>query len=310
MTKNKLDSRVAILMCTYNGASYLQEQLDSIRAQKYENWHLYVSDDGSQDATLDILNRFGLEANRIRIFQGPKNGFCQNFLSLICNDPIEADYYALSDQDDIWHGDKLARAVATLSNISREIPALYCSRTKLVDERNLEMGLSPLFRRTPGFRNALVQNIAGGNTMVFNHAARKLIRKAGLNINPVVHDWFLYMVISGCGGVVIYDPVPGLRYRQHAANLIGENSGIIAKFNRFGLMLSGRHRQWNTRNIEALSNLHEKLTPENRSIYDEFSHFRNASLWGRLVGLYRTGLYRQTFAGNITLWLTALFKRI
>jgi len=297
-------------MCTYNGASYLQEQLDSIRAQKYENWHLYVSDDGSQDATLGILNRFGLETNRICIFQGPENGFCQNFLSLTCNDSIEADYYALSDQDDIWHEDKLARAVAALSNISCEIPALYCSRTKLVDERNLEMGLSPLFRRTPGFHNALVQNIAGGNTMVFNHAARKLIRKAGLNIDPVVHDWFLYMVVSGCGGVVIYDPVPGLRYRQHSTNLIGGNSGIIAKFKCLSLMLSGRHRQWNTRNIEALSNLREKLTPKNRSIYDEFSHFRNASLWGRLIGLYRTGLYRQTLAGNVTLWLAALFKRL
>ena len=66
----------------------------------------------------------------------------------------------------------------------------------------------------------------------------------------------------------------------------------------FNLMLSGKHRRWNTRNIEALSNLREKLTPENCSIYDEFSRFRNASLWNRLAGLYRTGLYRQTLAGN------------
>ena len=73
-------------------------------------------------------------------------------------------------------------------------------------------------------------------------------------------------------------------------------------------MLSGMHQQRNTRNIGALSGLREKLTSENRSIYDEFSRFRNASLWNRLAGLYRTELYRQTFAGNITLWLVALFK--
>jgi len=149
--------------------------------------------------------------------------------------------------------------------------------------------------------------------MVFNHAAGKLMLEAETNVNLVVHDWFLYMVVSGCGGVVIYDRVPSLRYRQHAqhaANLIGENSGFVAKPKRFSSMLSGRHRQWNTRNIEALSNLREKLTPENRYIYDEFSHFRNASLWGRLIGLYRTGLYRQTFVGNITLKLAALFKRL
>lgn len=60
----------------------------------------------------------------------------------------------------------------------------------------------------------------------------------------------------------------------------------------------------------ALLNLREKLTPENRSIYDEFSRFRNASLWNRLAGLYHTGLYRQTLAGNVILWLAALFKRL
>ena len=310
MTKSKLDSRVAILMCTYNGASYLQEQLDSIRAQKYENWHLYVSDDGSQDSTLDILGNFKSRTGRLCIFQGPKSGFCQNFLSLICDNSIKADYYALSDQDDIWYEDKLLRAVTALSGISCETPALYCSRTKLVDERNNETGLSPLFKRTPGFRNSLVQNIGSGNTMVFNHAARRLMLEVGSGINPVVHDWFLYMVISGCGGVVIYDLGPSLRYRQHTANLIGANTGFIARFKRFGLMLFGMHRRWNTHNIEALSGLREKLTPGNRFIYDEFSRFRSASLWSRLIGLYRTRLYRQTLGGNITLWLAALFKRL
>lgn len=310
MVESSLDGHVAILMCTYNGASYLQEQLDSIQTQKYRNWHLYVSDDGSQDSTQDILRTFETKTGQLRIFQGPRNGFCQNFLSLICNSSIKADYYALSDQDDIWCEDKLLRAVTALSGISRETPALCGSRTKLVDEKNIETGLSPLYRHAPGFRNALVQNIAGGNTMVFNHAARKLILQAGSSINPVVHDWFLYVAVSGCGGVVIYDPVPSLRYRQHAANLIGGNSGCIAKLKRFGLMLSGMHQQWNMRNIEALSGLREKLTLENRHIYDEFSRFRDASLWSRLAGLYRTGLYRQTFAGNITLWLAALFKHL
>lgn len=301
---------VAILMCTYNGASYLQAQLDSIESQKYRNWHIYVSDDGSHDSTQSILQAFHAKTKRLCILQGPGRGGCQNFLSLICNRSIKADYYALSDQDDIWCEDKLLRAVAALSGISREIPALYCSRTKLIDEENKEIGLSPLFVRIPGFRNALVQNIAGGNTMVFNHATRRLMLQVSSSIDPVVHDWFLYMVVSGCGGSVIYDPVPSLRYRQHAANLIGAHLGVGPYFKRLNRMLFGVHRRWNTHNIEALSGLCEKLTPENRSIYDEFSRFRNASLWNRLTGLYRTGLYRQTFSGNITLWLAALFKRL
>lgn len=297
-------------MCTCNGAAYLQEQLDSIERQKYQDWYLYVSDDGSKDATQDILHAFKVKTNRLHVFHGPRNGFCQNFLSLICNGSIKADYYALSDQDDIWHEDKLLRAVKALSDIPCETPALYCSRTRLVNEKNIGIGLSPLFKRAPDFRNALVQNIGSGNTMVFNHATRRLMLEAGSSINPVVHDWFMYMAVSGCGGIVIYDPVPGLRYRQHAANLIGANTGLIAKIKRFGQMLAGEHQRWNTRNLEALSGLREQLTPENRRIYDEFCCFRDASLWKRLAGLYRAGLYRQTFRGTITLWLAALFKRL
>lgn len=297
-------------MCTYNGATYLQEQLDSIGTQEYQNWHLYVSDDGSEDATLDILHAFKAKTNRLHIFEGPKNGFCQNFLSLICNGSIKADYYALSDQDDIWYEDKLLRAVKALSDIPCEIPALYCSRTSVVDENNHEIGLSPLFRRPPDFRNALLQNIAGGNTIVFNLAVKELVLKVCSDIDPVVHDWYMYMVVTGCGGVVIYDPLPSLRYRQHATNLIGAKTRLIAKLEYFSRILFGVHRQWNMQNLQALSGLYEQLTPENRRIYDEFSRFRDASLWKRLVGLYRTRLYRQTFGGNVTLWLAALFKRL
>ena len=309
-TESRLCGQVAILMCTYNGASYLQEQLDSIYAQEYRNWYLYVSDDGSQDSTQDILHAFKIRIGQLHIFQGPRNGSCQNFLSLIRDSSIKADYYALSDQDDIWYEDKLARAVKALSGIPCGTPALYCSRTRLVDEKGTDIGLSPLFKRTPSFQNALVQNIGSGNTMLLNHAARQLMMRVDPNNNPVVHDWFLYMVVSGCGGIVIYDPIPSLGYRQHAANLIGANAGFIARLKRFGLMLFGTHRRWNTHNIEALSSLREKLTPGNRFIYDEFSCFRNASLWNRLAGLYRTGLYRQTFGGNVSLWLAALFKRL
>lgn len=65
--------------------------------------------------------------------------------------------------------------------------------------------------------------------MVFNHATRGLMLGAGYSINPVVHDWFLYRAVSGCDGVVIYDPIPSLRYRQHTANLIGANTGFIVR---------------------------------------------------------------------------------
>jgi len=86
----------------------------------------------------------------------PAEGFVANFLSLTCKASIEADYYAYSDQDDVWESDKLERAVRWLQTVPENIPALYCSRTRLVDAENNEIGLSPLFSKPPSFANALI----------------------------------------------------------------------------------------------------------------------------------------------------------
>ena len=190
--------KIAIFMSTYNGQAYLSGQLDSIGTQTYKNWELWVSDDGSIDNTLQILkdyqNRMG--DNRFFIYAGPRKGFSANFLSLVCKKNSDADYYAYSDQDDIWAPDKLQQAINWLNTISKEIPALYCARTKLVNKHGKAIGSSPLFKKNPGFLNALVQNVAGGNTMVFNRAALNLLRTAGDKINVVAYDWWTYLLVA------------------------------------------------------------------------------------------------------------------
>ena len=186
---------------------------------------------------------------KLTVHSGPAEGFAANFLSLICNADIQADYYAFADQDDVWEPNKLERAVMWLSTVPSNVPALYGTRTLLVDERNQVMGLSPLFPQPPCFANALVQNIAGGNTMVFNKAARKLLREAGESIDVVTHDWWVYLVVSGCGGQVFYDVVPSLRYRQHNHNAVGQDTNWRARLSRIHLLLRGRFKGWNDRNV-------------------------------------------------------------
>src|SRR5579863_2377502 len=90
---------VAILLCTYNGARFLPLQLKSYEAQDFADWRLYVSDDGSQDATPELLAEFQNKhgPSRVQIRRGPRRGFVANFLSLLCDPAIEADYYAPSD---------------------------------------------------------------------------------------------------------------------------------------------------------------------------------------------------------------------
>src|SRR5262249_4800134 len=124
---------VAILLCTKNGEAFLREQLESFEDQTYKNWFLVVSDDGSADNTPNILNSFAQGRPRNTMLrEGPRQGACANFLSLATDPSINAEYFAFSDQDDIWYKDKLERALNWLITIPVNVPALYCARTKIV----------------------------------------------------------------------------------------------------------------------------------------------------------------------------------
>lgn len=304
--------KVAILLCSYQGQNYLPEQLDSLAAQSHVNWKLWASDDGSKDGTHSILEAYRDKwaKDKMSICIGPAEGFAANFLSLTCSSSILADFYAYSDQDDIWEPDKLSRALSWLGRVPADVPALYCSRTRLVDANNNDIGMSPLFKKTPSFANALMQNIGGGNTMVFNNAARELLREAGKNKLVITHDWWAYIVVTGCGGKVFYDSVPTLRYRQHGGNLVGTNASWASRLKRIRMLFQGRFRCWNDSNIAALSTLQHKLTAENQEILLRFAKARNMSLIPRLINLKRSGIYRQTLFGNIGLIAAAIFGKI
>jgi glycosyltransferase involved in cell wall biosynthesis len=302
---------VAILMCTKDGAAFLGEQLDSIARQTHGNWGLIVSDDGSRDATLSILSRFAEgRAGKIAVRNGPQQGVCANFLSLAADPGIAADYFAFSDQDDIWYNDKLERALAWLGTVPDGVPAVYCGRTELVANDSRSIGLSPLFSRPIAFRNAIVQSLGGGNTMVFNAAAKRLLETTG-RLDVVLHDWWLYQLVSAVGGAIHYDAQPMLKYRQHPDNLIGSNRGWGARFVRLRMIFQGRFRDWNAKNIAALERIPVHLiTPENRAVLALFAKARTASLFKRLYYLKQSGIYRQTLLGNIGLIVATILNRI
>ena len=305
-------SSIAILLCTMHGATFLREQIDSIVKQKHKSWTIWASDDGSSDGTLSILNRYQrkLGPKKVSIQKGPSLGFVANFLSLTCRADIKAAYYAFSDQDDIWEEDKLARALERLQTIPKDVPALYCSRTRYVDALNKEIGFSRYHKRPPDFANALVQSISGGNTMVFNDAACQLLRLAGSQFNVPSHDWWVYMVVSGCGGQVIFDPVASVRYRQHDNNLVGGDANLIAMLARMKMVGRGRLKVWNDANLTALQSIRNLLTHKNQQLFDEFSKSRNKGIYSRLRGVIRSGVHRQTLFGNIGLLTASFFNKL
>ncbi len=304
---------VAILLGTYEGERFLPAQMNSFARQTHRRWKVWASDDGSKDGTRAILERYKehWSDERLSIIAGPRAGFVANFMKLTCNPEIAADHYAYADQDDLWEGDKLARAVTWLETVPHDVPALYMSRTRLIDEDDRELGFAPLFTtRPPSFANAMVQNIGGGNTMVLNSAARALLQTASTDVKVVSHDWWAYMLVTGAGGRAFYDPYPGVRYRQHRANVVGSNAGFLARLRRGGLVFAGRFKNWGAINMQALAQTHARLTPENRRIFDDFSAARTGSLPARLLALRRSGVHRQGFVDNIGLYVAALFNRL
>lgn len=303
--------RLAVLMATYNGARFLDAQLRSVIAQDWAAIDVVASDDCSTDNTQSLLASWQPIWNKgdFTVVSGPRRGFAGNFRKLLAEAKVDADYVAFCDQDDIWLSDKTKVAVAALEAHGSR-PALYCARTIITDVDDRDLSLSTLFRKTPDFANALVQSIGGGNTMVMNRAAYELLREAATRTDFVSHDWFAYLIISGAGGKVIYSETPHVRYRQHDANLIGSNLGLRARIDRARFALSGRYVGWNNLNMSALAACRDLLTHDAATKFDRFCQARNGALPQRIVNLWRSGVYRQTTIGQVSLYLAGLLGKL
>jgi len=306
--------RVGIVLACYRGAAHLAAQLDSLAAQDLPPVRIVAGDDGSPDATRQILEEFARAhpSLGLELHDGPRRGeAAAHFLTLLARVPEDIDLLALCDQDDIWFPGKLLRAARALAGLAGGGPALYCGRTLEWWAESGQRRLSRGGPARPGFRHALVQNIAGGNTMVLNRAGLDLVRTAAARTGQVVvHDWWIYQLVTGAGGQVVFDDAPQMLYRQHAGNLIGANTGPRAKLRRLGMLVSGRFRDWNDINIAALRAVDDVLTPENRALLDSFARGRRAGLAGRLAMLRCTGLHRNGLAGEASLWLAAVLGRL
>ena len=304
---------IAILLACYNGAANLRAQLDSFCAQTLAPVLLIVSDDGSTDSSRALLADFAAAHPElpVQLIEGPRQGAAQNFLHLLRAVPPGIDMVAISDQDDVWLPEKLARGAAALAGVGGDRPVLSTGSSWVCDADLAKLCRMPVPARPPGFRHALVQNIAGGNTMMLNRAALALLQAASLEARKlVVHDWWIYQIIAGVGGVVLYDPEPVLLYRQHSGNLIGANHGFFAKSRRLKLLLIGRFRRWNSINIKTLSASAHRFTAQNRQILQDFDRLRRMTLLPRLRLLKQLGLYRQGLAGNLSLWVAAVLGKI
>ncbi len=304
---------ICVVMAVHNGARYLPDQLKSLRDQTLQPAHLLVGDDASTDGSSAVISRFMATWDRcdLSLHPGPCRGYSANFTKLFAHVPEDANYIALSDQDDVWLPDKLARAVARIDQHAKaHQPVLYgCS--SLICDVNLANPRPAVRHDQPlGFGHAIAQNFAGGNTMVLNRAAFELIRSAQpWTLDIPVHDWWLYQLISGAGGEIVYDPEPAIYYRQHDLNMIGANDSVAAMLHRIKGMLRGVYKDWNDRNIASLIACEALLTPDSRQLVREMADLGNRDMMQRLRFLRRHQIRRRGVVGTCGLWLSTALKR-
>lgn len=310
---NHSEPHIGVLMAVYEGAKTLPAQLESLREQNHRNWSLLVSDDSVSKESKSCLTAFE-GPQKVTVLEGPRAGAAANFMSLVARSGplLPADsWLAYCDQDDVWLPERLAWGRQALQEIPANVPALYCSRTWVVDHKLEHRRLSVGRPRPPGFLNALAQNIAAGNTILVNAAGTQLLQEVAKTCGPVVmHDWWSYQVISGAGGRIIHDDRPTLLYRQHDANEVGANTGWRAKVSRLRRMLKGEFRDWNDTNIAALQNTRRNLTPEAQTQLDEFAALRSRSAVSRVRAVRRLGVYRQSSASTVALWVAAALGKL
>jgi glycosyltransferase involved in cell wall biosynthesis len=307
---------VHILLACYQGSAYIRAQLDSIATQTHANWSLTISDDGSTDDTVAVCREFvRLHPDRnIRLLEGPQQRSTANFFHLM-QEVISQDandLFAFCDQDDVWLPNKLERAVAALARLNAPAsqPLLYGGRTQQVDVDLKPLGFSPLPRKALGFGNALLQNVASGNTMVFNHALLQRLRCIQPS-HAVWHDWSAYLTVTGCAGQMCFDPEPCLLYRQHPSNLVGAQDRSRDKLHRLRLIAQGCYREWGDKTEQIMLDLAPHMSESARQQLRVFQHMRNeTSPWRRLRAGWHSGLWRQSRAGEMTLFLALACKRI
>lgn len=202
---------VSIALCTYNGAAYLHEQLDSLLAQTHEHFEIIAVDDGSTDQTVEILRTYARRDSRVRVSVNLENlGFRRNFerTLLLCR----GAFLAPCDQDDIWLPTKLSRLLAAIG--SDEMA--YCD-SELIDDKGSALGCRVSeWWNMQDFRDAMpfvMANCVSGHAMIFR---RGLVARAFPIPSAFFHDWWLAAVAASASRVV-YVPEVLVRYRQHEA---------------------------------------------------------------------------------------------
>lgn len=220
---------INILITSYNGKNFLEEQLNSIFCQNYGEWKIFIRDDNSSDNTRHIIEDFSKKSPNkvidVNDYLGNLN-VKANYSFLMQQE--DSDYLLFCDQDDVWLPDKISTTLFTMhaaeAKYGADTPLLIHTDLCVVD-CNLQP-IAPSFWKYQNLNSKLgmslnrlmPQNVVTGCTVMINRSLAKLA--APIPEDAIMHDWWLALVAALFGQVVYLDE-PTLLYRQHGNNSVG-----------------------------------------------------------------------------------------
>lgn len=222
---------IYILLATYNGEKYIREQLESLLGQTYQDWILWIHDDGSKDATLNIIKEYEEKLpNKIKFLNDGLRccGAKQNFTHLLSSIDDNFNYIMFCDQDDVWLENKIEitlNKMIEVENRNQNKPIIIHTDLKVVDEGLNTIADSYFIYQkikpqwSKDFNISLVQNSVTGCTMMINKKAKEISLPIGNN--AIMHDWWILLKVLQNNGVVEYIDKPTILYRQHSFNDTG-----------------------------------------------------------------------------------------
>lgn len=279
-----MEEKISVVMATYNGAKYLEKQLDSILKQSYAASELIVSDDHSTDGTKDILNKH----KDLAVYQNKNaRGVISNF-KYAASKANSANYLAFSDQDDIWLSEKLLLCLKSLKSIETEkLPCLVYSDPIVINSK--DEVISESLWSILGFNQyehklstILFGNPAGGCTMLVNPELAKYI--SSIPNDCLMHDAWLTLVAYTFGKALVVSK-PVLKYRQHETNVTFSNaykkqSRLKRVLSEIKLSLKGKSDLFSEQFIfvrKFYNHFVADLTPDKKVIFESFLKLENKS---------------------------------
>lgn len=221
--------RVAVIMSTYNGQLYINQQISSILHQKDVEIDIYIRDDGSKDLTVSLIRHLQQNHSNIYLYTGDNLGYKKSFLRLLTMVPNTYDYYAFSDQDDVWLDNKIQKACKKMQQSSI---ALYCSALTYVDDKLSFIRQRDYSINDIGLEKTFARMRFAGCTMVFTKGlfeiAVSILKKDSDNV-LVSHDLFILSLCEAVKGEIFLDENSYILYRRTQSNLTAGGSSALQR---------------------------------------------------------------------------------